>query len=71
MVSPIHTPVMDLDTEGGNYNFVYCMRFPAGCQIQLHQYGYIHHGSSPGTVYNQFSIHYVGANYGTHVYGTN
>ena len=68
-VSPSHFR-NDSSTTGGSLTYAWCMYFPAGSVIRVYQQGYIHRSSIAGTSHNQFTIHYVGANYGTHVYGT-
>ena len=69
-VGPSHFPQNDLGSQGGCHIFSWCMFFPAGSQIRLYINGMIHKASNPATIHNQFNIHYIGANAGTHVYGT-
>ena len=55
---------------GGVLNFSWIQWFSSGTRLRLYQYGHIHRTTVGAHVYNVFTIAYLGANYGTHVFGT-
>jgi hypothetical protein len=67
--SPAHRKGLST-TSGGILNYSWIQWFRSGTRLRIYQKGYIHRTTVGSHFYNMFTIAYLGANYGTHVFGT-